>query len=369
MIASRAPIACAAIATPCSTLARARVMSVRESGLFGSASYALATRSGSRPSFVAATTARSLSARGYPAPPRPRRPDAATAAMRSSCDRTRAFATPAFPRPSKWVAAVLAGKGRLENVLDLVLVKRVVRRRRRCRRPGARDGDVAGEPAPAARDRGPLARRCAAEVREERSRGVHVGHRLPELVRDALRRGPRQIAVFRVGPIEHARHAVEAGRLSGDDPVDAIEGEAVLVLRGHGDDGRRHRTARAVRRGLHHADAVVGGARREQRPFAEPAPEFVRDRDRARRTGLLAHETGLALEDAGLGLEQQRDEPARALGELALLVWVVARDQTRPHEVLQRAQHAAEDPEHYRSRSISPRREMCSRLVVLDPRG
>src|SRR6266542_1300482 len=115
----------------------------------------------------------------------------------------------------------------------------------------------------------------------------------------------------------------------------------------------RSAPAVTVRRGLHHADAVVRRARRDRRPLAETVAERVRDRDRARRARLLAHEARLALEDARLGLEEQRDEPAAPLGELALLVRVLARDRVPPEEVGQRALHAGEQSEHYLSTSPS----------------
>src|SRR5229473_1992823 len=237
MIASRAPITCAAMATPCSTFARLRMMSVRASGLSGSASYAFATSSVSRSScFAAATTARSLSARGYPAPPRPRRPLAATTAMSSSGAMPRAFPTPGSPRPSNRVAAVLAGIGRLEHVLDLVLVQLVVRRRWRHRRPHAGDAEVAGVLASAARHRGALARGRAPEVREQRCRRVHIGHRLAELRRDPLGRAPGEVAVFGVRPVEHARHAIASLGLGPHDAVDLAEVERTLVLRRDGHD-------------------------------------------------------------------------------------------------------------------------------------
>src|SRR6266850_350565 len=242
MIASRAPIACAAMATPWSTFARLRRMSVRASGLSGSASYAFAT------------TARSLFASGYPAPPRPRRPLAATTAMSSSAAMPRAFPTPGSPRPSNRVAAVLAGKGRLEHVMGLVLVQLVVRRRRRHRWPHAGDAEVAAVLASAARHGRALARRRTAEVREQRCRGVDVGHRVAELRRDPLGRAPGEIAIFGVRPVEHARHAIAALGLGRHDPVNPTEVERTLVLRRHGHDRGRHRTPVTVRRGLHHPD-------------------------------------------------------------------------------------------------------------------
>src|SRR5581483_9563664 len=130
-----------------------------------------------------------------PAPPRPRRPLRSTAAMRSSGDIVRALPTAPGARPSRTLAATLAGIRGLEHVMDLVLVEGVVRRRRRDGRPRACDAQVPGEPATATRDRGPLALGRAAEVREQRRGGVDVGHRLAELLRDARRRGPGEVAV------------------------------------------------------------------------------------------------------------------------------------------------------------------------------
>src|SRR5207237_6636467 len=93
--------------------------------------------------------------------------------------------------------------------------------------------------------------------------------------------------------------------------------------------------------------------RSDRRPLAESVAERVRDRDGARRAGLLAHEARLALEDARLGLEEERDEPAAPLGELALLVRVLAGDRLVPQQVLEGPLHAAEYSEHYRSTSPS----------------
>src|SRR4029078_4974287 len=69
--------------------------------------------------------------------------------------------------------------------------------------------------------------------------------------------------------------------------------------------------------------------------------------------GLLAHEARLALEDARLGLEEQRDEPAAPLRQLALLVRVLARDALANERVAERSLYAVGDPEHYRSTSPS----------------
>src|SRR2546428_10261822 len=102
----------------------------------------------------------------------------------------------------------------------------------------------------------------------------------------------------------------------------------------------------AVRRRLHHADPVVGSPRRERRTLPEAVAELVRDRDRARRTGLLAHQARLAFEDAGLGLEQERDQAARALRQFALLVRILAGHRTRTNAALQRPQHPADDSPH-----------------------
>src|SRR5204863_38610 len=85
---------------------------------------------------------------------------------------------------------------------------------------------------------------------------------------------------------------------------------------------------------------------RGRRALAEAVAEPVRDRDRARRARLLAHEAGLALEDARLGLEEERDQPTRALRKVALLVWVLPSDRTWPDEVVERPEHARDDPEH-----------------------
>src|SRR5687768_5126058 len=173
--------------------------SVRASGLSGSASYAFATTYASRPTPLA-RTARSLSASEKPAPPRPRSPDSAMRGMAASTSRPRSSA--GTRAPSSRRAAVLAGIRGLDDVMHLVLVQLVVSGRRRLRRPVARDREVAGEAAAAAGHGGAFALRRAAEVRKERSDGVHVGHRLAELDRDELGGGPGQVPVRIVDPVE-----------------------------------------------------------------------------------------------------------------------------------------------------------------------
>src|SRR2546428_574796 len=185
---------------------------------------------------------------------------------RSSGACERAFPTPASPRPSRSDAAVLAGKGRLEHVVNLVLVQLVVRRRRRLGRPRAGDPGVAGVRPSTAWDRGALAIRRAAEVREQRRGGVEVGHGLTEFRRDELGRGRGQVAICLVRPIQDARERVVTGGRLADDALHLRRVEAALFLGGHGHDRRGHRTPVAVRRGLDHPDAVVRRARREHRP-------------------------------------------------------------------------------------------------------
>src|SRR5205823_3204961 len=115
------------------------------------------------------------------------------------------------------------------------------------------------------------------------------------------------------------------------------------------------RSTIAVWRRLHHADPVVRRARRERRAFAEAVPEPIGDRDRARRAGLLAHEARLALEDARLRLEQEGDQPARSLRQIALLVRIFPRHRTRMHKVLERAEHSREDSSHPLAPTLSAR--------------
>src|SRR6267378_3669861 len=181
-----------AISIPRTTSSAWLSSSVRASGLPGSASYAFATTYASRPTALA-RTARSLSAREKPAPPRPRRPDPAIRPIAASASNARSSG--GTRAPSRRRAAVLAGIRGLDAVMHLVFVKLVVRRRRRLRRPIARDREVAREPTATARHRGALAGRRAPEVREERSDRVDVRHRLSELDRDELRGRPRQVAV------------------------------------------------------------------------------------------------------------------------------------------------------------------------------
>src|SRR5947208_1393817 len=76
--------------------------------------------------------------------------------------------------------------------------------------------------------------------------------------------------------------------------------ELGLLFGGDRRDRGGQRTTVAIRRGRDHADAVVVRARREQWSTPEGVAERVRDRDRARWAGLLAHEAALALEDARL---------------------------------------------------------------------
>src|ERR1700687_470694 len=147
-------------------------------------------------------------------------------------------------------------------------------------------------------------------------------------------------------PVQDARHPVRALGLTRDDGARRGEIELRLLFRGDRGDRGGHRATVTVGSRRDHADAVVVRARREERAAPERVAERVRDRDCARRTRLLAHEAALALEDARLGLEQQRDEPAAALREDALLIRVLAGDGTRTHEVLQGAEHPGDDPEH-----------------------
>src|SRR5438552_12797257 len=97
-------------------------------------------------------TARILSTNGYPAPPRPRRPPFSISSRRSSTGRSRAFATAPPASVSRRRGAVLAGKGGLVHVMDLVLVQSVVGRWWRLLRPDAGDAEVSCELAPTARD-------------------------------------------------------------------------------------------------------------------------------------------------------------------------------------------------------------------------
>src|SRR6266508_2861881 len=322
---------------PRTTRSACRSSSVRASGLSGSASYAFATTYASRPTEFA-RTARSFSASEKPAPPRPRSPDAATRSIAAST--SSAGSSTGTRAPSSKRAAVLAGIRGLDDVVHLVLVQLVVRGRWRLRRPCARDREISGEAPTAARHRGALAFGRATEVRKQRGRGVHVGHRLPELDRDELRGAPRQVAVRGVRLVQDTRHAVRALFLTLEDAADLPEVELRLVLRGDRRHGGGQRTAVAVRRRRDHADAVVVRAWREERPAAEGVAERIRDRDGARWAGLLAHEAALALEDARFGLEQQRDEAAAALGEDPLLVWVLPRDRTWSDEMLQGSEHS-----------------------------
>src|SRR5207253_5133561 len=101
---------------------------------------------------------------------------------RSSTGRSRARATAPPASVSRRRGAVLAGKGGLENVMDLVLVQTVVRRRRRGFRPDTGDAESPGELTAASRNGRSLALRRAAEIRERRAGCVEVGHRLPELI-------------------------------------------------------------------------------------------------------------------------------------------------------------------------------------------
>src|SRR5438552_5011626 len=325
---------------------------VRASGLAGSASYAFATTYALPPAAAVRAVA-SFFASGKPAPPRPRRPLASISAMSASgpIDRARSRSCAALMSVSRIRYAVLVGKGRLQRVGHLVLVQLVVRWRGALLGPEAGDRDVPGVPAPAARDRRALTVGCAAEVREQRRGGVEVRHRQTERLADPLGRAPRQVPIGLVRGVEHARQPVSAlGRVA-EDRLDQAEIETALRLGGNGEDRRRERAAIAVRRGLDHPDPVVRRARRDRRPLAEAVAERVRDRDRSRRAGLLAHEARLALEDRGLGLEEERDEAAAPLGQLALLVRVLAGDRFVPEQVLEGPLHAAEDAQHYRSTS------------------
>src|SRR5438876_11279778 len=90
-------------------------------------------------------TARILSTNGYPAPPRPRRPLFSISSRRFSIGRSRAFATAPPASVSRRRGAVLAGKGGLVHVMDLVLVQSVVGRGRRCVRPDAGDAEIPGD--------------------------------------------------------------------------------------------------------------------------------------------------------------------------------------------------------------------------------
>src|SRR4029077_17230346 len=158
---------------------------VRASGLPGSASYAFATTYALPPAAAARAVA-SLRASGNPAPPRPRRPLASTSAMSCSgaIERARSRSWAALRSVSRIRYAALAGKRRLHRVRHLLLVQLVMRGRGGLLGPEARDRDVAGVAAPAARDRGPLALRRAPEVREQRRGRVEVGHLNPERLGD-----------------------------------------------------------------------------------------------------------------------------------------------------------------------------------------
>src|SRR5438552_4853285 len=320
---------------------------VRASGLPGSASYAFATTYALPPA-AAARAAASFRASGKPAPPRPRRPLASMSAMSASgpSARARSRSWAALISESRIRYAALVGKRGLQRVDHLVLVERVVRRGGTLLRPQPGDRDVTGVAAASPRDRRPLTRRRATEVRKERRGRVEMRHRHPKRLSDPLGGAPRQVAVGLVRRVEHPCQPVGARRSVAKEPVHEGEVQAPLVFRGDGAHGVREGAAVAVGSGLDHPDPVVGGARRDRRPLAERVAEGVRNGDRARRAGLLAHETRLALEDARLRLEEQRDESAAALRKLALLIRVLARDGPASEEVAHRALHAVEQAEH-----------------------
>src|SRR5437016_6321306 len=129
---------------------------------------------------------------------------------RSSIERSRALATAPPASVSRRRGAVLAGKGGLDDVMDLVLVQSVVGRRWRRFGPDPSDAEVPGELTAPARDRGPPPFRRAAEIREKRGGRVEVGHRLTELRRDELGGWPRQISVRGVRRVEDARESIGA---------------------------------------------------------------------------------------------------------------------------------------------------------------
>src|SRR5438105_12515336 len=286
---------------------------------------------------------------------------------RSSTGRSRARATAPPASVSRRRGAVLAGKGGLENVVDLVLVQTVVRRRRRGFRPDTGDAEIPGELTAASRNGRSLALRRAAEIREKRAGCVEVGHRLAELGRDELGSRPGQISVRGVRLVQDPREAVRALRGIADDPACRLEIDAVLFRRDRR-NGRRHRPPRSVWRRLHHANAVVRGPRREGWPLAESVLKGVGDRYRPRRARLLAHEARLALEDARLRLEQKSDEPPRPFGQIALLIRIFPSDGLRMDEVLEGPEHARDDAKHlesildlYRCRSTEGPRAMGHR--------
>ena len=222
---------------------------------------------------------------------------------------------------------------------------------RRDQRPGAGDAKVAGVLAATPRDGGALTRRCSAEVRQQRGGRVDVGHRPRRVGRKELGHGPRKIPVGLVDPVEDLGQPVRALRGLGDDPACRAEVERPLIL---GRDRRhrgRHRPAGTVGGRRDHPDAVVRRTWRPQRTLPERMTEAVGDRDRARRAGLLTHEAGLAFEDARLRLKEQRDQSARPLRQLALLVRVLSGDRARVDDVLEGPQHPRDDPLH---RSTSP---------------
>src|SRR6266480_2284199 len=107
-------------------------------------------------------------------------------------DRERSSAPRVSPSRSR--GAVLAGKSRLEGVMNFVLVQVVVRGRRGLLRPHAGDAEIAGEPAPATWNRGPLAFGGAAEVCEQRPGRVEVGHGLAEFGGDELGGAPGKVS-------------------------------------------------------------------------------------------------------------------------------------------------------------------------------
>src|SRR5258708_40213973 len=108
-------------------------------------------------------------------------------------DRARSRSWAALMSVSSSRYGALVGKGRLHRMRDLVLVQAVVRRRRALVRPQARDRDVAGVPAPAARDRGALPLRRAVEVRKPPRRRVEGPHRATERPADPLGGTPPQV--------------------------------------------------------------------------------------------------------------------------------------------------------------------------------
>src|SRR5438445_476091 len=138
---------------------------------------------------------------------------------RSSTGRSRARATAPPASVSRRRGAVLAGKGGLENVMDLVLVQTVVRRRRRGFRPDTGDAEIPGELTAASRNGRSLA------LRRE---GWPLAESVLKRVRDRYR--PRRARLL----AHEARLALEDARLrleqKSDEPPRPF-GQIALLIR------------------------------------------------------------------------------------------------------------------------------------------